>query len=233
MFSTARFNTAKLNVGASVNRVLLQAVFSEALAARMGIGVEFRVDSLPFGARLDQMARGAAAIPTAYTLTALLKQTASAVLATPVEALFAGSIETNVHISADYSSALTMADRLMVRGRAGAAIWFGLPLSDALDAETRLGAALSQPCVFSELVTLRPDAASKTEQTLLVRVTLPVGSELRIDSENYTVTLDGENVLHLQEGDWLALDRGLVNVTVDSGVAGSLVGQLVFTEKYL
>ena len=77
MFSTARFNATKLNVGASVNEVLLQTVFSEMLLSRMGVGVELHVDSLAFSSALDQQAIGASAIPGEMRLSELLRSTAS------------------------------------------------------------------------------------------------------------------------------------------------------------
>ena len=80
---------------------------------------------------------------------------------------------------------------------------------------------------------MHPDASSQEEQAVLIRVSLPAGSELRIDSERYTVTLDGENILHLQEGDWLMLDRDLCEITVDSGTGAELTGKMVWTERYL
>ena len=57
--------------------------------------------------------------------------------------------------------------------------------------------------------------------------------ELRIDSGNFTVTLDGKNILHQQQGDWIVLERELAALTVDSGSGSQLSGSIIYTEKYL
>lgn len=47
-----------------------------------------------------------------------------------------------------------------------------------------------------------------------ISVPIPAGGKLVIDSENYTVTLNGENVLHAQSGAWLMLDRDVQSVKI-------------------
>lgn len=71
------------------------------------------------------------------------------------------------------------------------------------------------------------------EERVMIRVVIPPGGVLRIDTENYTVTLNGENVLHLQEGDWPKLSRGLQHLLVASGTGGTLEGSLTYQEAYL
>lgn len=64
-------------------------------------------------------------------------------------------------------------------------------------------------------------------------VSIPPGGELRIDSENYTVTLNGENVLYAQSGYWPILSRELAQMTVDSGTGGEMTGEIVYAERWL
>lgn len=64
-------------------------------------------------------------------------------------------------------------------------------------------------------------------------VSIPPGGELRIDSENYTVTLNGENVLYAQSGYWPILSRELAQMTIDSGTGGEMTGEIVFAERWL
>ena len=234
MFSSARFNATKMNASAVRTQILLQAVFSEMLAARMGISIEYRVDALTFSAMLEQHGIGASAIPVVYDLRAGLESAVSPMLLAPIETLFSERMKGSfVHIkSNDYLSG-ELADTLVSRAAAGGNVWFASTLREDADVHALIGAEEASEHVFSEIVTVKPDASSLEEQVMLIRVTIPAGSELRIDSERYTVTLDGENILHLQEGDWLALDRDLVSIGLDSGVKGQLEGQVVVTERYL
>lgn len=71
------------------------------------------------------------------------------------------------------------------------------------------------------------------EAVIIVSVTMQPGSELRIDSENFTVLLDGKNVLNEQSGVWPVLSRNLVQMTVDSGNGGKMSGEMVYTERWL
>lgn len=234
MFSTAKFNATKLNASAAVNEVALQAVFSEMLSARMGIGVELHVDSMGLAAVLAQSALGASAIPAGISLSEEMLAAAFSILAAPVECVFAEQMNAlSVHARANYSFAGQMEESLAVKTGVGACIWFVAQASDGLSAGGKIGAQIASEHVFSEIVTVHPDASSQEEQAVLIRVSLPAGSELRIDSERYTVTLDGENILHLQEGDWLMLDRDLCEITVDSGTGAELTGKMVWTERYL
>lgn len=70
-------------------------------------------------------------------------------------------------------------------------------------------------------------------QTTTVDITIPPGGELRIDSDVFTVTLNGVNIIHAHDGDWIMLDNTLLNLIVDTGSGGNLQGQILFTQRYL
>ena len=76
-------------------------------------------------------------------------------------------------------------------------------------------------------------AAIIEEDMVLINVSIPPGSELRIDSENYTVTLDGRNIIHLHSGDWIMLDRNTVELIISNGDLGRVSGYALYTERYL
>ena len=158
----------------------------------------------------------------------------SAILAAPIENLFAERLDaTFVHVRANHALTAQMDGQLTAKTAAGAYVWFAVQAADSLVSDALVGAEIASESTFSEILTVRPDAFLQEEQSVLIRVSLPAGSELRIDSERYTVTLDGDNILHLQEGDWLMLDRELCEVTVDSGVGAKLSGKMVWVERYL
>lgn len=66
-----------------------------------------------------------------------------------------------------------------------------------------------------------------------VQVTIPPGGELRIDSGSYTVTLNGENVLHAQSGNWLKVKPNLFRIDIETTEGGDLEGNIIYTERYL
>lgn len=77
------------------------------------------------------------------------------------------------------------------------------------------------------------EAGSYLTETMDFDLTMPPGSRLVIDTENYTAYLDNENVIHLHDGDWIRLDRSMVEFIVASGITGDLSGTVVFKEWYL
>ena len=77
------------------------------------------------------------------------------------------------------------------------------------------------------------DASSQSTEIVRIDITLPPGSEIRIDSETYRVIMDGDNVLYAQNGDWLTLTRELLYIDVESASGGELSGTLIYTERYL
>lgn len=66
-----------------------------------------------------------------------------------------------------------------------------------------------------------------------ILVTIPANSTLEIHTDTYDVFLDGVNIIHLHNGDWIFLDRDVVSVDVDTGTGGQLQGQLLYDERYL
>ncbi len=65
------------------------------------------------------------------------------------------------------------------------------------------------------------------------RVTIPAGSILVIDTDNYVMLLDGENILALHEGDWPQLSRGTFDLLATTGTRAALPLELLYTERYL
>ena len=69
-------------------------------------------------------------------------------------------------------------------------------------------------------------------QGCLLHVTLNPGDELRLNSEDFTATLNGENVLHLQEGEWIRMSRDVSAMSI-TGNGGELNGSLIYEERWL
>lgn len=103
-----------------------------------------------------------------------------------------------------------------------------------VEVSVRLVKNLTDTELFATEVVFATVAAITIEENVLtVSVSIPPGGELRIDSDRFTVTLNGENILHLQSGYWPELSRKLVQMTVDSGTGGELTGEIVYAERWL
>ena len=71
------------------------------------------------------------------------------------------------------------------------------------------------------------------KQIAYLDVIIPPGGELRIDSSLFNATLNGENILHLYNGDWIFISRDTTTLTVQTATGGKIEGKLLFTERYL
>ena len=76
-------------------------------------------------------------------------------------------------------------------------------------------------------------ATTQTTETASFQLTIPPGGELRIDSDMFTVLLNGQNALHTQSGDWITVSRELLRLLIESASGGRLEGQLIYTERFL
>jgi len=103
--------------------------------------------------------------------------------------------------------------------------------ADAVNELSNLSSNTQLIHAYKEAVFMSSSVDLTTEESLTVNVTIPRGAELRIDSDNFIVTLDGVNILHLHTGDFINISRGSLELMVDSG--NPLSGELVYTERYL
>ena len=67
-----------------------------------------------------------------------------------------------------------------------------------------------------------------------ISVTLPVNSKLVIDSDNYLVLLDGENIIEKHIGAWLDdLNRNVMSIEISGAELTSILSTILYTERYL
>ena len=233
MFGTFRFNQKQFNVSVTLNEIPFVVNFSDALSARFGVGVEYHVDSMNFYDMLEQYSIAAAAIPEKYSLSETMQVESQGMIAFPIDANLCGNLNISPRVKANYSFSVDLVESLSHNANAGADIWFVAAFSDDLKQNAIAGTQIETGGIFSEMLTAQPDISRLEEEIALISVTVPPGSVLCIDSENYTVTLDGKNILHLQNGAWIVMDRSLYSISVDSGTGSDLSGEIVYTERYL
>lgn len=133
----------------------------------------------------------------------------------------------------DLPAGAEMAEALGAFGQGSKTIPMSLTLPARLGAGASGSKNIAAHMAAPEILTAMTQATSQTAERAVFRLTIPPGGELRIDSGLFTVLLDGENALHAQSGDWPAVSRELLRLTVESASGGGLEGQLIYTERYL
>lgn len=64
-------------------------------------------------------------------------------------------------------------------------------------------------------------------------LSIPAGGTLVIDSETFTATLNGVNVIDKYSGVWIELTRKLRGMDISSGTSGTLGVSVLYRDKYL
>lgn len=234
MFGRGRFGLTRFDVSGSTLDIKIRLTFSDALKGRIGSGIDLIVESMTFSSKLNGDLKGAAAIPTEIIMSDSLSSVVSGVAAYPIAIQFYDVLSGKINAGADYSVTFVFEDALETKGiKSGADIYLTLPLSDKLMADVQGGMDLYFTEFFSDMLSALANVGSLEQIETIINAAIPAGGELRIDSENYTVTLNGENILHLQKNDWINIERGLKNLIVNSGSGGQLEGRLIYTERYL
>ena len=226
-----RFSLTRFNLAGTTTDILIRIAFADQLEGQAGAGSDIRVESMTLSARLEGTGAGAAGIPLVLQVAEGLKAQAGGVAAILIAGGLEGWLEADCAVGADYSVLLRLSDSLAGKGTAGANIHFSLPLAEKLEGAAAAGADLYDVVSLQALLSSFADAGSLEELVTIILGSIPPGSELRIDSDNFTVTLDGENVLYMQEGDWIDLERQLRGLVINA--AGSLEGEVIYTERYL
>ena len=71
-----------------------------------------------------------------------------------------------------------------------------------------------------------------TKQTN-IELTIPAGSVLTIDMQNFTAYLDGKNVYKNVSGEWFAISRDTLSLLIDAASGSGLAGTMEYVERYL
>ena len=71
-----------------------------------------------------------------------------------------------------------------------------------------------------------------TKQTN-IELTIPAGSVLIIDMQNFTAYLDGKNVYKNVSGEWFAISRDTLSLLIDAASGSGLAGTMEYVERYL
>ena len=97
--------------------------------------------------------------------------------------------------------------------------------------------AISKDLVYNLIVTdllgCKVSSVILESEKITINATIPANGRLEIDSDDFTVLLNGENALHLHSGEWLFLDREIESILIDSGTGGELTGSVIYNERYL
>lgn len=113
-------------------------------------------------------------------------------------------------------------------------------LDDPIRAEGAIGADLNlsmdvKPSgeLYGDVAALWNSVQIKETVMRFENITIPPGSTVVIDSQFFTATLDGQNIVDLYEGDWLMLTSRLLALEARGISSGDLDVSMLYREMYL
>lgn len=95
-----------------------------------------------------------------------------------------------------------------------------------------LSKLLNSMSIFQDVMNLLSSANSLIEELTILNVEIPSGATLEIDSEVFTVTLNGINVFDKHSGEWVFLSKDLVDVEI-SALGNEIETTVIYRERYL
>lgn len=232
MFNNSRYSLTKFSINRDENSVEIAENFSESLKSLAGAAIPVEVRER-YSDAVQGHTRGTISVAATMTADEILSSIATMSANIIIQASVAETVTAGVEGKKNLPAALTSTDSLAASVRGSKDTPATLGAYEALTASTVGSKDIYIAVVVADTLTAIMEATSQTTEIAVVQVTIPPGGELRLDSENFSAMLNGENVLHAQSGDWINISRELLRLLVESSTGGALEGQLIYTERYL
>ena len=230
MFNNTRYSLARYSLNLETRTIEVVESFAEAVKCVAGVAIPVEVRER-YADTVQGYTRGTISVMSTMTADEALSSLSAMSANIIVRATAAETLAAAVEGKKDVSAALTSADSLAASVPKDTPATLGA--YEALTASTVGSKDRYIAVVVADTLTAIMEATSQTTEIAVVQVTIPPGGELRLDSENFSAMLNGENVLHTQSGDWINISRELLRLLVESSTGGALEGQLIYTERYL
>ncbi len=232
MFSFDRFNLSRFSLGSQDNTIQIELLLTENLESVAGVAIPVETTAF-FNDILRGSGRGAIGIASTFESFAELNSAALMQANIVVQALFENTLYSTTDGAQNSMIVGLLSDALNAKAYASMDILYGEAYAETLTAAADGLKNILVDSLLYELLGSVSGAGTQSTEQVSITVTLPPGSELRIDSDTFRVLLDGENVLDKQAGDWIMLSRDLLYLDIESAIGGGLSGNLIYTERYL
>lgn len=232
MFNNTRYSLARYSLNLETRTIEVVESFAEAVKCVAGVAIPVEVRER-YADTVQGYTRGTISVMSNMAADEALSSLSTMSANIIVRATAAETLAAAVEGKKDVSAALTSADSLAASARGSKDTPATLGAYEALTASAVGSKDIYIAVVVADTLTAIMEATSQTTEIAVVQVTIPPGGELRLDSENFSAMLNGENVLHAQSGDWINISRELLRLLVESSTGGALEGQLIYTERYL
>lgn len=232
MAAQDRFSLHRFSIGSADNRLHMAQTFTDSLNGLAGAAVPINAAAY-FADGLQAISRGAVSLPSRFGGDDSLHGSAAANADIQLCITFADALEQSAYAAKDMRYELLAADTLNGTAHAGKTMPCGWSVTDALFGRVYGSKDIRGQEQFFDMLGALTEATIEETESVSISIAVPPGAELRIDSDTFIVTLNGENILYTQLGDWINVSRDLLRLDIESGSGGDLSGSLIYTERYL
>lgn len=233
MYNDKRYSLARYSVNPETRTIETSARFFETMEAVVGAAVPVE-SRCRFKETLHGSVRGTLSMISVFSAFSSLFMSAQGSVDVITRVCFSDALQDFAYAQKNIPTAMEAMEELDARIVASKDIPSELLVyADHLAALAAGSKNIQISFTVSEILTSLSAAISQTTERTTLQLTIPPGGELRIDSDLFTVLLDGENALHTQSGDWINISRELLRLIVESASGGQLQGQIIYTERYL
>lgn len=232
MYNDRRYSLARYSVNQEKKTIEIAESFFDTMGAVTGTAIPVDLRER-YRDTLHGSARGTVSVISSFSESSSLFSKARVSADVLTRAIFFDSLQAAAYGQKDTPAALTVSDELSSQSWASKNIPVHMDFADSFTASAAGSKDIQASFKVSDVLTTMSEATSQTMETATFDLTIPPGGELRIDSELFSVLLNGENALHTQSGDWINISRELLRLIIESASGGRLQGQLIYTERYL
>lgn len=145
---------------------------------------------------------------------------------------FAAKILAKCGFGKEMAGSEDFSESLKTNTNAGKDMKESVLLSDQLNDIAELAKLIFTRISFWDNLEMLSNAASSNEEITTISVELMPGDILEIDSEFYTVDLNGANAFDKYNGGWVYLSRDVADVEITANGIG-LKAEILYRERYL
>lgn len=227
-----RFSLHRYSLGSADNHIFAEQTFVDALGGVAGVAVPINATAY-FSDSLQMAARGTVALLSRFGADDDLQGRAAACADMQLRVIFADELGQAAYAGKDMRRELLAVDALSGEAYAGKVMPREWAVGDSLSGQSYGSGEINMEAQFVDALGALSGAINEETESLSITIAIPPGAELRIDSDTFRVTLNGENILYAQLGDWINVSRDLLRLDIESGSGGDLSGSLIYTERYL
>lgn len=227
-----RFSLYRYSLGSEDNRIESEQQFDAYLGSVSGPTIKIPATEY-FSATISGSGRGTISVPSEIQFNDSLSVEVSGNANVIINATFQDDLKSSLWVSKDFHIFIDFFVELQNIANAAKVMQCADSMQTALNASVHASKDLGQRQSFFDSLSAATGAIRQKTESLTVTIEIPPGAELRIDSENYTMLLNGENVLYAQSGAWINVSHDLIRLDIESIDGGDMSGALVYTERYL